>query len=244
MFDHVRGDRLDQQKYPWISLTQAAIYLMSPDDAERQRAVNSHDWKRPFERLREWIEDGKLTVYDGWTGPFQPISKESFFGVPIRYPSYPDDRQEDIRRAYQPGFHAFIECNLSPPRDQYFEERKYQPKWRDLKIRSQQLVAIFEAEKIAVTLVPAEHEDRPQKAKPGPKPDFEWGEIETKCYDLMDENGDFTSDDPDWDRQARLETALMKYCQETWGREPGASTLREKLPEWLSIWHKRKTGAA
>ena len=171
MFDHVRGDRLDQQKYPWISLTQAAIYLMSPDDAERQRAVNSHDWKRPFERLREWIEDGKLTVYDGWTGPFQPIPKEVFFGVPIRYPSYPDDRQEDIRRAYQPGFHAFIECNLSPPRDQYFEERKYQPKWRDLKIRSQQLVAIFEAanaeafnEIAAATPVATDQPEEPQRS--------------------------------------------------------------------------------
>ena len=73
MFDHVRGDQLDQRKYPWISLTQAAIYLMSPDDAERLRAVNSHDWKRPFEHLREWIEDGKLTVYD-----FNRSQKKSF----------------------------------------------------------------------------------------------------------------------------------------------------------------------
>jgi len=182
MFDHVRGDQLDQRKYPWISLTQAAIYLMSPDDAERLRAVNSHDWKRPFEHLREWIEDGKLTVYDGWTGPFQPIPKEVFFGVPIRYPSYPDDRQEDIRRAYQPGFRAFIECNLSPPRDQYFESKKYAPKWRDLKIRSQQLITVFEAANIeAFNEIAAAHgaadqpEDRQQKAKPGPKPDFEWG---------------------------------------------------------------------
>jgi hypothetical protein len=238
MFDHVRGDRLDQQKYPWISLTQAAIYLMPPDDAERQRAVNSHDWKRPFERLREWIEDGKLTVYDGWTGPFRPIPKEDFFGVPIRYPSYPDDRQEDIRRAYQPGFRAFIECNLSPPRDQYFEERKYQPKWRDLKIRSQQLVAI------SATYIEANQPEDKLKAKPGPKPDFEWEKIETKCYDLMDHNGDFMPDDPDWDHQARLETALMSFCQETWGREPGASTLRERLPGWLSTWRKRKSGAA
>jgi len=238
MFDHVRGDQLDQRKYPWISLTQAAIYLMSPDDAERLRAVNSHDWKRPFEHLREWIEDGKLTVYDGWTGPFQPIPKEVFFGVPICYPSYPDDRQEDIRRAYQPGFQAFIECNLTPPRDRYFEKRKFEPKWRDLKIRSQELVAIFAADRAA-----DQPEDK-QKAKPGPKPDFKWEEIEAKCYDLMDENGDFTLDDPDWDCQARLETALMKFCQDTWKREPGASTLREKLPEWLSAWRKRKTGAA
>jgi hypothetical protein len=255
MFDHVRGDQLDQRKYPWISLTQAAIYLMSPDDAERLRAVNSHDWKRPFEHLREWIEDGKLTVYDGWTGPFQPIPKEVFFGVPIRYPSYPDDRQEDIRRAYQPGFRAFIECNLLPPRDQYFESKKYAPKWRDLKIRSQQLITVFEAANIEAFMKSRPPTAPPISLKTANKRqsrdqslissgESEWGEIETKCYDLMDDNGDFTPDDPDWDCQARLETALMKFCQETWGREPGASTLRDKLPEWLSAWRKRKTGKA
>ena len=252
MFNHVRGDRLDQQKYPWISLTQAAIYLMSPDDAERLRAVNSHDWERPFQRLHKWIEDGKLTVFEGWTGPFQPIRKEDFFGVPIRYPSYADDRQENIRRAYQPGgFRAFIDCDLSQPRNRYFEARKVEPKWRDLRIQSRELVAIFEAEnseafnEIAATLVTAdEHEDRPQKAKPGPKPEFEWGRIETKCYALMDHHGDFTPDDPDWDCQARLEEALMKLCQETWAHEPGASTLREKLPGWLWTWRGRKIGGA
>jgi hypothetical protein len=138
-----------------------------------------------------------------------------------------------------------------PPRDQYFEERKYQPKWRDLKIRSQQLVAIFKAEKseafneTAATLVPTDQpEDRQQKAKPGPKPDFKWEAIETKCYELMDDNGDFMPDDPDWDCQARLETALRKFCEDTWQRQPAPSTLRDRLPGWLSAWRKRKTGAA
>jgi hypothetical protein len=83
-----------------------------------------------------------------------------------------------------------------------------------------------------------------EKAKPGPKPDFDWEKIEAKCYELMDDNGDFTPDDPDWDCQARLEEALADFCQETWKREPGESTLRDKLPGWLSIWHKRKTGTA
>jgi hypothetical protein len=88
------------------------------------------------------IESGKLTVYEGWTEPFEAIPKDDFFGVWIRYPSYPDDRQEDIRRAYQAGFRTFIDCDLSQPRNPYFEARKFEPKWRDLKIRSQQLVAI------------------------------------------------------------------------------------------------------
>jgi hypothetical protein len=166
MFDHVRGDRLDQQKYPWISLTQAAIYLMPPDDAERQRAINSHDWERPFKRLHKWIEDGKLTVYEGWNEPYKSIPKEDFFGIWIRYPSYPDNRQEDIRRAYQSGFRTFIDCDRLQPRNRYFEARKFEPKWRDLIIRSQELVAIFEAEKAfneiaaipdEISAIPTEH---------------------------------------------------------------------------------------
>ena len=78
--------------------------------------------------------------------------------------------------------------------------------------------------------------------KPGPKPDFDWEAIEAKCHELMDDNGDFTPDDPDWDCQARLETALMNFCQKTWRREPGGSTLRDKLPGWLLAWRQQKTG--
>jgi hypothetical protein len=92
------------------------------------------------------------------------------------------------------------------------------------------------------TSVPSEELNNKPRQKPGPKPDFDWEKIEAECYDLMDHNGDFTPDDPEWGCQARLEEALMKFCQDKWGREPGPSTLRERLPEWLSTWHKRKTG--
>jgi hypothetical protein len=92
------------------------------------------------------------------------------------------------------------------------------------------------------TSVPSEELNNKPRQKPGPKPDFEWEKIEAKCYALMDHNGDFMPDDPEWDCQARLEEALMKFCQDMWKREPGPSTLRERLPEWLSTWHKRKTG--
>ena len=91
--------------------------------------------------------------------------------------------------------------------------------------------------------MPSEELNNKPRQKPGPKPDFDWEKIEAKCYELMDYHDDFTPDDPDWDCQARLETALLDFCQQTWGREPGASTLRRKLPEWLLAWHKRKAGA-
>jgi hypothetical protein len=91
---------------------------------------------------------------------------------------------------------------------------------------------------------PSEELSNKPRQKPGPKPDFDWEKIEAKFYDLMDENGDFTPDDPDWDCQARVEEALMKFCQDTWKREPGPSTLRERLPAWLSTWRERKASGA
>jgi hypothetical protein len=91
---------------------------------------------------------------------------------------------------------------------------------------------------------PSEELSNKPRQKPGPKPDFDWGRIETKGYALMDHHGDFMPDDPEWDCQARLEEALMMFCQNEWQRQPAPSTLREKLPGWLLTWHKRKTGAA
>jgi hypothetical protein len=88
---------------------------------------------------------------------------------------------------------------------------------------------------------PSEALSNKLRQKPGRKPDFDWEAIEAKCYALMDHHGDFTPDDPDWDCQARLEIALMRFCQEIWRREPGPSTLRERLPDWLSAWRWRKT---
>jgi hypothetical protein len=253
MFDHVHGDWLDQRRYPWISLTQAAIYLISPGDDTRLAAINSHDWDRPFKYLREWIESGQIIVYEGWNTPFRPIPKEEFFGVPFKYPSYPEARQEEIRRAYQPGGNAFIECNLTrrPQEvvfDRYFENGKFEPRWRDLKIRSQELVGVLQAAnleafaKLAEIAPVAEADDDQQTAKPGAKPQFNWDLIETRCHRLMDHHGDFYPNDPQWDCQARLEEALNKFCQDNWQREPGASTLREKLPGWLSAWRRKKTG--
>jgi hypothetical protein len=94
------------------------------------------------------------------------------------------------------------------------------------------------------TSAPASSESNKSRQKPGPKPDFSWEKAEAKCYHLMDHNGDFTPDDPDWDCQARLEEELMTFFQNTDGRQPAPSTLREKLPGWLSTWHERKTSGA
>ena len=86
--------------------------------------------------------------------------------------------------------------------------------------------------------------DHQQTAKPGRKPEFNWELIETECHLLMDHHGYFDVSDPEWGCQARLEEALKKFCQDNWQREPAGSTLRQRLPEWISAWRWRKTGNA
>jgi hypothetical protein len=71
----------------------------------------------------------------------------------------------------------------------------------------------------------------------GPKPKYAWDAIREETFRLMDKNGDFSDDKPEWDRQARLEDALLSFCA---GKEPAHSTLQEKLPGWLADWHRQK----
>lgn len=77
--------------------------------------------------------------------------------------------------------------------------------------------------------------------KRGAKERIQWGAIKIEMMRLMDHHGDFSSDDPEWDAQARLEEALKQYCQRQFGDEPSDGALRQKLPEWLDEWHSGKS---
>jgi hypothetical protein len=74
--------------------------------------------------------------------------------------------------------------------------------------------------------------------RPGRPPIHDWPAIEKKAKDLMDYHSDFSEDDPEWNKQACLERALLKFCSETFGREPTPSALRDenRIPKWLSTW--------
>jgi hypothetical protein len=91
---------------------------------------------------------------------------------------------------------------------------------------------------------PAKSFDAREKARGGAKPKYHWDLIETEFRRLMDYHGDFDVSDPAWDAQARLEEALNEFCQKTWRHEPSASTLRERLPGWLTVWRLSKAGKA
>lgn len=83
----------------------------------------------------------------------------------------------------------------------------------------------------------------PSEAKRGAKPKYHWDLIETEGRRLMDHHGDFDVSDAEWNAQARLEEALFKFCRDKWGGEPGLSSLRIKIGEWLPDWRNKKNSA-
>jgi hypothetical protein len=140
---------LDQRKYPWISLTNAAVYLSRRDSSGRSRAVYCHEWEPPFSLLFEWIETDKIAVYEGLKTPFKRIQKQEFLGVPIKFPSYTLADRLEIGSHFQPGNSAYIECNhnlsrFTPARDRYYARDKSEPRWHDLRVQSKELIAVLQ----------------------------------------------------------------------------------------------------
>ena len=143
-----RGDPfpwLDQHKYPWISLTNAAVFLSERDSTGRSKAVYCHEWAPPFNLLLEWIDTDLITVHEASAeAPFKRISRKEFLGVPIKFPSYTlADRLEIISR-FEPGNEAYIECNhnlsrFTPAKDRYYTRNENEPRWHDLRVQSERV---------------------------------------------------------------------------------------------------------
>jgi hypothetical protein len=76
----------------------------------------------------------------------------------------------------------------------------------------------------------------------GRKATYDWLAIEQETDRLMDHHDDFSDDDPEWNKQAQLEKALLDFCQRTDRRVPDVSLLRKKnrIPQWLANWRERK----
>jgi hypothetical protein len=139
---------LDHHKYPWISLTNAAVYLSRRDPSGRSRAVYHHEWAPPFSILLEWIEADTISVYECSTSPFERIQKEELSGAPIKFPSYTLADRLEIGSLFQPGSSTYIECNhnllrLSPARDRFYLKDKPEPHRQDLRVQSEQLIAVL-----------------------------------------------------------------------------------------------------
>src|SRR5712692_3347731 len=139
---------LDQRKYPWISLTNAAVYLSRRDSSGRSTAVYHHEWAPPFSLLLEWIDTDMIAVYECLKSPFERIHKEEFLGVPIKFPSYTLADRLEINSLFQPGNNTYIECNhnlsrFAQARDRYYVRDKSEPHWQDLRVASEELIAIL-----------------------------------------------------------------------------------------------------
>jgi hypothetical protein len=78
------------------------------------------------------------------------------------------------------------------------------------------------------------------RSRRGRLPKFDWTAVGAEMARLMNHHGDFSNDDPEWNCQARLEQALLQFCRTTFNKEPALSTLREKIPDWLSRWRQLK----
>jgi hypothetical protein len=82
---------------------------------------------------------------------------------------------------------------------------------------------------------------KPAPKKRGPKFQFDWSAVEGEAIRLMDKHGDFSPLNPNWNAQARLESALLNFCSQTFAREPGQTQLRTHISEWLKSWRQRRT---
>jgi hypothetical protein len=139
---------LDRHKYPWISLTNAAVYLSRRDSSGRSRAVYYHEWALPFSLLFEWIDTDMIAVYECLKSPFARIHKEELLGAPIKFPSYTLADRLEISSLFQPGNNTYIECNhnlsrFTQARDRYYVRDKSEPHRHDLRVQSEKLIAIL-----------------------------------------------------------------------------------------------------
>jgi hypothetical protein len=79
------------------------------------------------------------------------------------------------------------------------------------------------------------------QARRGPKPKYDWDAVKRRAFDLLNSRGDYESAPTrGWARQADLETALLEFMNERFGREAAISTLRrqDKIPAWVHEWRE------
>jgi hypothetical protein len=86
----------------------------------------------------------------------------------------------------------------------------------------------------------AELSGKASSKKRGPRDAYPWKEMEAKLIQLMDYHGDFSTDDPEWNAQARLEEKLTAFCEEECRRSPSVSQLRTRIRPWLATWRSAR----
>jgi hypothetical protein len=75
--------------------------------------------------------------------------------------------------------------------------------------------------------------------KRGRRPKYDKEMTKKEFFNLMEENGPFTDQDPKWNCQERAFEALVPFCQRRFKKDPNPSSLRGDIKKWLPEWEKK-----
>ncbi len=102
--------------------------------------------------------------------------------------------------------------------------------------------ATFEGEALARKIARAFPQNSAALKRKGGRPTaVDWDVVKKEAIRLLNYHGEFGSDSPNWNAQARLEEALEDYCETKFGTRPARSTLQGHVPPWLVEWRNSKT---
>jgi hypothetical protein len=86
------------------------------------------------------------------------------------------------------------------------------------------------------------HEPASEQPHPGGRPPaLNWQMVDREVFRLMDDNGEFSADDPDWNAQARLESAIANFCETKFGIRPGDTTIKDHIRPPLARWRQLRS---
>jgi hypothetical protein len=97
-------------------------------------------------------------------------------------------------------------------------------------------------EPVALDSPPADIESAPALPHPGGRPPaVDWEMVGREVWRLMNHHGEFSADDPDWNAQARLESALADFCETTFDKRPSETTIKDHIREPLRRWRQSRS---
>jgi hypothetical protein len=69
----------------------------------------------------------------------------------------------------------------------------------------------------------------------------DWEMVDKEVFRLMDHNGEFIRGDLEWNAQARLEEAILGFCEKQFSKSPGENTIRTHVRKALKRWRHQRT---
>jgi hypothetical protein len=99
-----------------------------------------------------------------------------------------------------------------------------------------------DVDKIVESITKEKTTSQTPPAKAGGRPPVvDWTMVDEEVFRLMDDNDEFSPDDPDWNAQARLEEEIADYCESIFGKRPGETTIKDNIRDPLKRWRQRRS---